>query len=233
MVLQPKFAGVQVTCVASKSGIHALAVVSSAWMYADADSEAATALLLRAAIPREVPHKVHIPGPMKPWAIPLLKKRSTLYREHDLLVMTTNQASSQGVGRLALESDIPSLEVYQDAYNRERHTSIVRDWSAMIAAHGVFLLEDSTVLASVICGHEATARFASVGGTWTNPARRRRGHARSLTTFAVGQLLLRRPFVHLVVDDDNVAAVSLYCSIGFKSIGKCSFSYWRTLDAPV
>ena len=35
------------------------------------------------------------------------------------------------------------------------------------------------------------------------------------------------PFVHLVVDEDNLAAIGLYRRVGFQEIGKCYMAYLR------
>ena len=70
-----------------------------------------------------------------------------------------------------------------------------------------------------------TARYATIGGTWTDPAFRRRGLAQRLTTFVVTELLRDRPAVHLIVDDDNAAAIALYRSLGFEDCGRCYMGY--------
>ncbi len=70
-----------------------------------------------------------------------------------------------------------------------------------------------------------TARYATIGGTWTDPAYRGRGLAKRLTAFIIGELLRDRPAVHLIVDDDNAAAIALYRSLSFDAGGACYMGY--------
>jgi ribosomal protein S18 acetylase RimI-like enzyme len=46
-----------------------------------------------------------------------------------------------------------------------------------------------------------------------------------LTAFVTIALLAQRPAVHLMVDDDNIAALTLYRSLGFEEVGRAYMAY--------
>jgi hypothetical protein len=43
--------------------------------------------------------------------------------------------------------------------------------------------------------------------------------------FITAAILAERPAVHLIVDDDNTAAIALYRSLGFYTTGRCYIAY--------
>lgn len=68
-----------------------------------------------------------------------------------------------------------------------------------------------------------TTRYATIANIWTTPACRRQGFAARLTAFLLAAALVDRPAVHLLVDDDNTAAIGLYRSLGFLDAG-CAYT---------
>jgi ribosomal protein S18 acetylase RimI-like enzyme len=165
-------------------------------------------------------------GKVKAWLRPrLLECGAAITREHNLLAMACRKPPDGGEGRWAGPSDRSALERYQTAYNDERATTTSPDWSALLSRPTVAVLEEEGRVVSVIKRTADTARYATIGGTWTEPSGRQRGLAARLTAFVVGQLLRERPAVHLVVDDDNAAAIALYRSLGFEEVGRCYMAY--------
>jgi ribosomal protein S18 acetylase RimI-like enzyme len=172
------------------------------------------------------PAKVTTSGAVKTWLRPLLAGRGIApIREHDLLAMACSQLPSGGEGRWATLADRGALERYQELYNEERRTTIAADWRSVLARQAVAVLEEDGRIIAVVKRTADTARYATIGGTWTDPAYRGRGVAKRLTAFLVGELLAERPAVHLIVDDDNTAAIALYRSLGFEQIGSCYMGY--------
>jgi ribosomal protein S18 acetylase RimI-like enzyme len=172
------------------------------------------------------PAKLTASGALKPWLRPLLAGQGVApVREHDLLAMVCSQSSTGGEGRWAREADRPALERYQELYNAERRTAIAPDWGRVLERQTVAVLEEAGRIVAVVKRTAGTTRYATIGGTWTDPAHRGRGLAKRLTAFLVAALLADRPTVHLIVDDDNTAAIALYRSLGFEQVGSCYMAY--------
>ncbi len=178
------------------------------------------------------PSKVTASGTVKGWLRPRLVGRARIMREHDQLAMACSAPPPGAEGRWAGLDDREALERYQAAYNPERRTSIHPDWAALLSRPAVAVLERDGAIAAVIKRTADTARYATVGGTFTVPSRRRQGLARRLTAFIVAALLAERPAVHLVVDDDNAAAIALYRSLGFVETGRCWIAYLQSAGDP-
>lgn len=191
---------------------------------ATADLVGAVAGIARAA--GRWPGKVTTSGAVKKWLRPLLADHHVLpVREHDLLVMLCTTSQGDGEGRWAVPADRPALKQYQALYNEERRTTLAPDWELLLHRAAVAVLERDGRIVAVVKRTADTARYATIGGTWTNPDYRGRGLAKHLTAFLVGELLRDRRAVHLVVDDDNRAAVTLYRSLHFEPTGSCYMAY--------
>lgn len=172
------------------------------------------------------PSKVTTSGTVKHWLRPLLAERDLLpVREHDLLAMVCRKQPDEGEGRWATPADRPALERYQRLYNEEQRTVLAPDWDALLSREAVAVLERDGGIAAVVKRTTDTARYATIGGTWTDPRFRGRGLAKGVTAFLVGEILVDRPLVHLVVDDDNTPAISLYRSLHFDEVGSCYMGY--------
>ena len=198
--------------------------------FLEAENEAATSELARvvAQAGESWPVKVTTSGTVKQWLRPWLAEQGAcvrITREHDLLAMECRTARRTGAGRWATHADRPSLERYQAAYNEERGTATMPDWHALLGRPNVAVLERGGRIVAVVKRTADTARYATIGGTWTDPRYRRRGFGARLTAFITAALLAERPAVHLVVDDDNTAAIGLYRSIGFERAGCCYMAY--------
>jgi ribosomal protein S18 acetylase RimI-like enzyme len=181
------------------------------------------------------PSKVTASGRVKAWLRPVLEREGVILREHDLLAMACRKPSEAGHGRWATPADRPALERYQAAYNEERRTTTAPDWDELLSRPAVAVTEHGGRIVAVVKRTADSNRYATIGGTWTDPAFRGQGFASRLTSFIVAALLSERPAVHLVVDDDNEPAIALYRSIGFEAVGWCYMAYlssgWPTAAA--
>ena len=198
------------------------------WLEADGPEATAELVAAVAAAPGGWPAKVRSSGTVKGWLLPLLAARGLRpVREHDLWAMRCSQppAGAPGQGRWATIADRVALERYQVLYNAERRTAVDPDWDSLLRRPAVAVLDYDGRITAVLKRTADTARYATIGGTWTDPAFRRRGLAQRLATFVVTELLRDRPAVHLIVDDDNAAAIALYRSLGFEDCGRCYMGY--------
>ena len=73
----------------------------------------------------------------------------------------------------------------------------------------------------------STAYEGAVVGMFTFPPFRRQGFAKQVLTFLISQLLRKYLSVKLWVDDDNHAAIALYKSVGFQTVGSLFTGYFR------
>lgn len=179
------------------------------------------------------PQKVAISSQVKDWLRPLLLQHCQLLREYHPLVMTCGQVPDGGAGRWALPQDKPALQAYTEAYLVERDSgSLTQDWDRLIEHKHVAVLEDAGQIVSVV-KRSSTARHAIVVGTFTFPQFRQQGFARRLLAFYVEEMLKDYEAVKLWVDEDNVAAIALYRSLGFQPIGSCYTGYFSDLAVPL
>ena len=201
--------------------------------FLEADSETA-ALGLAALVGRgsETPTKLttsaEVKESIRPWVI---DHGWAIAREHDLLAMACTEPVVAGAGRWATPSDREALEEYQDLYNEERSTATAPDWAAVLSRRSVAVLDVDGRIVAVVKRNGYAGHYATIGGTWTRPECRGRGLATRLTAFITAALLQERPAVHLIVDDDNIAAIPLYRSVGFVEVGRCYMAYLRAPNA--
>lgn len=173
------------------------------------------------------PRKLTTSGRVKRAIRPALRKRWTITREHDLLAMVCRKAPRGGAGRWATENDLPDLAAYQKAYNAERRVEVEADFLEAIEDRRIAVLDQDGRPAGFAKRSGLTRNYACIGGMYTLPEFRRMGLGRRLTAFLVGELLKERPAVHLIVDDDNTAAIALCRSLGFEEVGTCYMAYLK------
>lgn len=230
-------APVRVVTVRGPSGLTAVAVrtPSPASRGAEVAHEGLTLEAVDPASAERAFHAARGEGPVRivcganvePWVRGQLTAHGPLPRSHTLVAMRCARLapSARPRGRFAEPRDEAQLRAYEAAYNAERRTNTAFDWPQRIATGQVAVLEEDGAIASVALKSGETARVACIGGMFTFPAHRRRGLGAALTAFLVARRLDERAVVHLVVDDDNAAAIALYRSLGFEEVGQCFIGY--------
>lgn len=195
----------------------------------EANNDSTTKALFEAINLQECPKRVFTSGQVKPWLKPLLMERFTLVREHEQLVMTCHEPLQNGRGRWATQDDLAALEAYGQAYLAERRRgNPATDPMALINQKKVAVLEVGDRIVSVVKRGQHTPQYARVLAPFTFAEYRRQGYGRQLLAFFISELRQERPAVHLFVDDDNVAAIALYQSLGFQTIGRCYTAYFES-----
>ncbi len=173
------------------------------------------------------PQKLTTSGLGKKAIRPTLRKRWTITREHDLLAMVCRKAPRGGAGRWAREEDLGDLASYQKAYNIERRTEIEANFLDAVRGKRIAVLDHGGRPAAFAKLSGQTGNYACIGGMYTLPEYRKKGLGKRLTAFLIGELLKEKPAVHLIVDDDNEAAIALYRSLGFEEVGTCYMAYLK------
>ena len=161
---------------------------------------------------------------LRPWLLALRGPRS-IAREHNLVAMVCRIPCGPGDGRWATPADREALERYQLAYNAERSTSLHSDWNTLLSRHAVAVLEDDGRVVAAVRRTADTIYYATVANIWTAPTCRRQGFAARLMAFLIDAILAERPAVHILVDEDNGAAMALYRSLGFIEVGRAYMAY--------
>ncbi|GEM_PF-2265109 len=178
--------------------------------------------------PRNCLLRVITSSQVKNWIRPLLLKDYQLKNEYDQLVMTCTKLPCKAEGRWALPKDKSRLQDYEQAYITERGSGNPnRNWDDLINKRQIAVLEYSGQIVSVV-RYNPINNEANLVAPFTFPEFRRQGFARKLLGFLIRELLKEYRAVKLWVDDDNLMAIALYHSLGFKQIGLCYTSYFST-----
>lgn len=198
--------------------------------YLQADDETAVISLARSVggagkdWPAKVTTSAAVKMSLRPWLV-ALRGSGSIAREHDLLAMVCRTRTARGDGRWATPADREALERYQLAYEAERGTSLTADWNMLLSRPSVAVLEDDGRVVAAVRRTADTTNYATIANIWTDPACRRQGFAVRLMAFLVDAILADRPAVHILVDEDNRAAIALYRSLGFKEVGRAYMAY--------
>lgn len=134
----------------------------------------------------------------------LRDSRYSTPRDLDALIPACAAMHREEVGIDPLERDAAG---YRERIRElvEQKRSVIRVADGMIAAK---------------CEYSAVTDDAvQLMGVWTNPALRRRGHARALLREVCGHVARKGKTVTLFVNDFNAPAIELYDSLGFQRIG--------------
>lgn len=134
----------------------------------------------------------------------LREARYSTARDLEALIPACAAMHREEVGIDPLERDAAG---YRERIRElvEQKRSVIRVAEGMIAAK---------------CEYSAVTDDAvQLMGVWTNPALRRRGHARALLREVCGHIARKGKTVTLFVNDFNAPAIELYDSLGFQRIG--------------
>ncbi len=173
------------------------------------------------------PNKITTSMQVKQWIRPLFLEYLELEREYDQLVMTCTQSLLDGKGRWASLQDKPMLMAYEKEYIAERgNGNINRDWNSLIKKRQVAVLEYSGQIVSVV-RYNPVNHYALVAAPFTFSKFRRQGFARKLLAFLTQELLQEYTELKLWVDEENIGAIALYNSLGFKQVGCCYTGYFK------
>jgi ribosomal protein S18 acetylase RimI-like enzyme len=189
-------------------------------------SEEVSARQLTARMLEQVPaRRIVCSGVVAPWVCAVVQDAGLHFaRRHRDIAMRCDRAPS-GEAEWASPGDEERLAEYQRLYNDEHHTSMRFDRKGMIASRKVAIVRDVDRIVGVALDNGDTPSVACIGGSFVFPGHRRAGWGAHVTGFLTRKLLLRRPAVHLIVDDDNDAAIRLYGKLGFKDLGTCFIGY--------
>lgn len=176
---------------------------------------------------RGCPQRVFTSGQTKTWIHPFLIQYYSLQREYDQAVMICTQPVGAGEGRWAVPEDKPALQRYAEAYLAERRAgSLDYPWDDWIRQRRVAVLERNGEIVAIV-RQSRTLQDAIVVAPFTFPPFRRQGFAHRLLTFFVQEMLQEYRAVKLWVDHDNVGAIALYHSLGFRHLGDCYTGYFN------
>ncbi|MCU4527092.1 GNAT family N-acetyltransferase [Acinetobacter pittii] len=154
-----------------------------------------------------------------------IKQKGRILREYDQWIMICSHQFSEAQGRLAELSDIARLNEYQHQYNKERSVNETPDWAFLIQQQKIIVLDVDEQIVSIVRLGIETDRLVSIGGTYTFPAYRRKGFAERVLQFAVNRIVETGRIAHLIVDVDNIPAVSLYRQMGFECVESSYIAY--------
>lgn len=173
------------------------------------------------------PNKITTSMEVKQWIRPLFLEYLELEREYDQLVMTCTQSLLDGKGRWASLQDKPMLMAYEKEYIAERGSGNAnRDWNSLIKKRQIAVLEYSGQIVSVV-RYNPVNNYALVAAPFTFSKFRRQGFARKLLAFLTQELLQEYTELKLWVDEENIAAIALYNSLGFNQVGCCYTGYFK------
>jgi GNAT superfamily N-acetyltransferase len=175
---------------------------------------------------RGCPQRIAMPKSNSDWIRPDLISDYQLQSENVCQVMVCTEKPEGGRGRWAVPDDKPRLQAYQEANQAERGGRLVKhDWDTLIQQQRVAVLDCEGQVASIV-KRGITANCGMIVGAFTFAPFRRRGFGKELLSFVLCELFQEFSAVKLWTDDDNVAAIALYESLGFRSTGSLYTGYF-------
>jgi len=144
-------------------------------------------------------------------------KAPRLLRECIKLESSTNGLphGPGGRHRLAQLTDIPRLEEYAVAFEKETGSSPWTDWENIITDKGILLGVYEGNVASVAVRGAKTLDQVLIEGVYTFPAFRRRGLAKRLVSALTQQATGKGQIAEIIVPKDNQAMLSLLENLHF------------------
>ncbi len=159
--------------------------------------------------------------------LPHLLQHYHLDQFHTSLIMKCTEPPPGGAGRWATPQDKPALQAYIEAVWKARNVQGNQpNWDILIQQQRIAVLDHQGQVVS-IAKRGATAHEGAVVGMFTFTPFRQQGFAKRLLTFLLRHLLRDYPTVKLWTDEDNHAAIALYESVGFQTVGAMFTGYFR------
>lgn len=142
------------------------------------------------------------------------------HRSHFAVMQAMSEAPHAQQARRATEPDLPGLAaLYAEAGEMSRDEVSLR----RVLTHGrIFVAEDGGRIVSAALTNAETPEMAMIGGVFTLPAWRNRGHATACMRALCRDLLRQR--LQPCLFYDNPRAGSVYRRLGFQEVGT-----WRLL----
>jgi len=142
------------------------------------------------------------------------------HRSHFAVMQAMSEAPNAKQARRATATDLPGLAaLYAEAGEMSRDEASLR----RVLTHGrVFVAEDGGRIVSAALTNAETPEMAMIGGVFTLPAFRNRGHATACMRALCRDLL--RQGIQPCLFYDNPRAASIYRRLGFQEVGT-----WRLL----
>lgn len=175
---------------------------------------------------RGCPQRIAMPYSHSSWIRPMLMQDYQLQSENICRVMVCTETPQGGRGRWATLDDTPRLQAYLEADQAERGGRLVKaNWDKLIQQKRVAVLEYEGQVVSIM-RRGVPSRVGIIAGAFTFAPYRRRGFGKELLAFVLMELFREYSAVKLWTDDDNVAAIALYESLGFRTTGSLYTGYF-------
>lgn len=158
---------------------------------------------------------------------PLTATMTTRHETHRFAELPAHRFRKQLPGhgstvRRAEKQDVESLTaLYQSASGfegmpKQRLRKVMHN---RVAHLRTYIAEDSDGIAAAASTSAEDETGAMLGGVWTHPLRRNRGHCQAVVSALCANLLSEQKRPHLFFLRDNSAAEHIYTKLGFRIIG--------------
>jgi uncharacterized protein len=157
------------------------------------------------------------------------------FRRYRLDRLGSDAKAASGHLRLGQASDLPVLEAWAADYRREARANpdIAELFRIMLERQSLFVWDDDGARC-VVTASGYTPNGARISSTYTPPAFRRSGYARSAVAAVCRKLLESgRRFCVIVADVDEAAPNAVYSQIGFQPDGEILLIHFPASSGPM